>query len=96
MIIRQNAYKIISLNADKYITGLLLARKGGENMLIAELYKQSDNSMRTGFKHTDGRHEGLALAAEIIKKHKAGLTSVQIAMDCSCSLDDVGTIVRNI
>lgn len=65
-------------------------------MLIAELYHQSDNSRHTGFKYTDSRHEGLALAAEILKKHKAGLTSVQIAMDCSCSLDDVETIVDNI
>ncbi|MDE7268686.1 MAG: hypothetical protein K2N89_14600 [Lachnospiraceae bacterium] len=65
-------------------------------MLIAEIYNQSDNSRHAGFKHTDSRHEGLALAAEILKKHKAGLTSVQIAMDCSCSLDDVETIVDNI
>lgn len=65
-------------------------------MLIAELYKQSDTVRDTVSSHTDSRHEGLALAAEIIKKHKAGLTSVQIAMDCSCSLDDVGTIVENI
>ena len=78
------------------MTELHLAQKGGENMLIAELYKQSDNSGHTVFKHTDSRHEGLALAAEIIKKHKAGLSSVQIAMDCSCSVDDVGAIVENI
>ena len=78
------------------MTELLMARKGGVNMLIAELYKQSDNKRHTVFDHTDSRHEGLVLAAEIIKKHKAGLSSVQIAMDCSCSLDDVGAIVENI
>lgn len=59
-------------------------------MLIAELYEQS------GHRHTDGRHEGIALAAEIIKKHREGLTSLQIAMDCSCSLSDVQTIVENL
>ena len=36
-------------------------------MLIAELYKQSDNKRHTVFDHTDSRHEGLVLAAEIIK-----------------------------
>lgn len=65
-------------------------------MLIAELYKQSGNSRHTVFYPDDSRHEGLALAAEIIKKRKSGLSSVQIAMDCSCSLDDVEAIVRNL
>lgn len=65
-------------------------------MLIAELYKQSGNRSRTGLGHSKGRHEGLALAAEIIRKRKAGLTSVQIAMDCNCSVDDVETIVRHL
>ena len=51
----------------------------GENILIAELYKQSDNSGHTIFKHIDSRHEELALASEIIKKHKASLSFVQIA-----------------
>ena len=78
------------------MTELYLAQKGGEYMLIAELYKQSDNSGHTVCKHTDSKQEGLALAAEIIKKHKAGLSSIQIAMDCNCSLDDVGVIVENI
>ncbi len=63
-------------------------------MLIAELYKQSGNKCHAGPAHSKGRHEGLALAAEIIKKRKTGLTSVQIAMDCNCSVDDVETIVR--
>lgn len=65
-------------------------------MLIAEMYKQSDNSRCTGFNHTNNWHDGLILAAEIIKKHRAGLTSVQIALDCNCSFEDVETIIRNI
>ena len=65
-------------------------------MLIAELYKQSDNSRNTSFNHTDSIRDGLALAVKIIKKHKAGSTSVQIAMDCGCSLNDVESIVKSI
>lgn len=65
-------------------------------MLIAELYEQSGHSRHAGHEHTDGRHEGLALAAKIIKKHKEGLTSLQIAMDCSCSLNDVQAIIENL
>lgn len=65
-------------------------------MLIAELYEQSAHNRHEEHNHTDGRHEGLALAAKIIKKHKEGLTSLQIAMDCSCSLSDVRTIVENL
>lgn len=65
-------------------------------MLIAEFYKQSDRSRTTEECHTDSRHDGLLLAAEILKKHKDGLTTVQIAMDCGCSLGDVETIVGNI
>lgn len=65
-------------------------------MLIAELYGQSSHSQLESHRHTDSRHEGLVLAAEIIKKHKEGLTSLQIAMDCSCSLNDVQAIVENL
>ncbi len=65
-------------------------------MLIAELYKQSGNRNRTGPDHSKGKYEGLVLATEIIRKRKAGLTSVQIAMDCNCSVDDVETIVRHL
>lgn len=65
-------------------------------MLIAELYEQSAHSRHEGHNHTDGRHEGLALAAEIIKKHREGLTSLQIAMDCNCNISDVQTIVKNL
>ncbi len=65
-------------------------------MMIAELYKQSGNRSRTQPDHSKGRHEGLALAGEIIRKRKTALTSVQIAMDCNCSVDDVETIVRHL
>ena len=55
-------------------------------MLIAELYEQSAHSRHEGHNHTDGRHEGLALAAEIIKKHREGLTSLQIVLSSTCLL----------
>lgn len=66
-------------------------------MVIAELYKQSNNSVNKGYSNAGGgKREGLALAAEILKKRRRGLTTVQIAMDCNCSLDDVETIVGSI
>lgn len=65
-------------------------------MLIAELYKQTGCGRHTGRDLADGRREGLALAIEILKRHKAGSTSMQIALDCGCSLGDVEAIIRNI
>lgn len=61
-------------------------------MLLAEKYIQTDTSASGNCR----RNEGLALGIEIIKKHKEGLSAIQIAIDCGCSLDDVMAVTENL
>jgi len=65
-------------------------------MLLAEKYLQADINERKSHERREGILEGLALGVKIIKKHKEGLSAIQIAMDCGCSLDNVESVIRNL